>query len=157
MSWPKGVDVIEDLLVRGHLERVPADPDEAVYLLERARQHLATAQREAQQDPEIAYGALYAAARKALTAVLRHQGLRPTRQGGHEVVIAAAEAQLVPPAGPILRPYRRLRGQRAKGDYLASDGAIHPDDVETDLPAAKAIVEASAQVLPHMPVFVPRR
>lgn len=81
MSWPKGVDVIEDLLVRGHLERVPADPDEAVYLLERARQHLATAQREAQQDPEIAYGALYAAARKALTAVLRHQGLRPTRQG----------------------------------------------------------------------------
>jgi len=107
MSWQKGVDVIEDLLRRGHLERVPANSDEAEYLLDRSRRHLRTAEREAHEDPEIAYDALYAAARKALTAVLVQQGLRPTRDGGHEVVIEAAQAQLDPPAGPILRPYRR--------------------------------------------------
>lgn len=157
MSWQKGVDVIEDLLRRGHLERVPANSDEAEYLLDRSRRHLRTAEREAHEDPEIAYDALYAAARKALTAVLVQQGLRPTRDGGHEVVIEAAQAQLDPPAGPILRPYRRLRRQRAQGDYMASEGQIHPDDVVADLPAATRIVEAAADVVPHMPVFTPRR
>jgi HEPN domain-containing protein len=157
MSWAKGADVIEDLLARGHLEPVPADPAEAAYLLDRARRHLETARREAQEDPEIAYDALYAAARKALTAVLRQQGLRPTRQGGHEAVIQAAEAQLVPPAGPVLRPYRRLRSRRGQGDYLVSDGAVHREDVEADLPAARAIVDAAAEVVPHLPVYAPRR
>lgn len=33
MSWDKGRDVIEDLLSRGHLERVPANEDEAVTTL----------------------------------------------------------------------------------------------------------------------------
>jgi hypothetical protein len=108
-------------------------------------------------DPEIAYDALYGAARKALTAVLRQQGLRPTREGGHEVVIQAAEAQLVPPAGPILRPYRRLRRVRGAGDYQASEGAVHPEDVETDLPVAEKIVDSAADIVPHMPVFTPRR
>ena len=157
MTWNKGRDVIEDLLSKGHLEQVQADPDEALYLIERARRHLQTADREADDDPEIAYDALYAAARKALTAVLRQQGLRPTRQGGHEVVIQAAEAQLVPPLGPVLKPFRRLRRQRGQGDYLASEGAVSADDVHDDLPAAVAIVDAAAQVVPQMTVFVPRR
>jgi len=157
VSWAKGADVIEDLLGVGHLERVLANPDEAAYLLRRARQHLVTAEREAHEDPEIAYDALYAAARKALTAVLRQQGLRPTHQGGHQAVLEAADAQLVPPAGPILRPYRRLRDRRGKADYQGSEGAVHPEDVEADLPAARAIVDAAANVVPHMPVFVPRR
>jgi hypothetical protein len=157
MTWEKGREAVELLLASGHVERVTADPDEARYLLDRAGTHLATAQREADEDPEIAYDALYAAARKALTALLRQQGLRPTRQGGHEAVIQAAEAQLVPPLAAVLRPYRRLRRQRAEGDYLASEGAISPDDVRTDLAAATAIVAAAGDVVPHMSVFVPRR
>ena len=52
----------------------------------------ATAAELADDDPEIAYDALYAAARKALTAVLQQQGLRPTQAGGHEAVIQAAGA-----------------------------------------------------------------
>jgi hypothetical protein len=157
MTWQKGRDVIEDLLARGHLEQVPADPEEAAYLVDRARQHLTTAAREADDDPEIAYDALYAAARKSLTALLRQQGLRPTRNGGHEAVIQAAEAQLVPPLGDVLKPFRRLRRQRAAGDYLASEGAISSDDVLADLSASQAIVDAAARVVPEMPVFVPRR
>ncbi len=157
MSWDKGREVIEELMTRGHLEQVAADPAEATYLLERARTHLRTSAREAEDDPEIAYDALYAAARKALTAVLRQQGLRPTRGGGHEAVIHAAEAQLVPPLGQVLRPYRRLRRQRGQGDYQASEGAISPDDVRADLLAATAIVDAAATVIPQLPVYVARR
>ena len=64
MTWGKGREVIERLLDQRHLERVTADPDEAQYLIGRARRHLLTAGREADDDPEIAYDALYAAARK---------------------------------------------------------------------------------------------
>ena len=92
-----------------------------------------------------------------MTAVLRQQGLRPTREGGHEAVIQAAEAQLVPPAGPILGPYRRLRRMRGAGNYQAAEGAVRPDDVRADLPIADKIVEAAAEVVPHLPVFTPRR
>jgi hypothetical protein len=153
MSWDKGRSTITELLGAGHLERVPANSDEAEYLLVVARRHLITAQDLAGDDPEIAYDALYAAARKALTAVLIQQGLRPTRAGGHEAVIQAALAQFVPPLGDVLRPYRRLRRQRAQGDYLASEGAISSDDVNSDLPAAAAIVDAAARVVPSLPVF----
>ncbi len=75
MTWEKGRDVIEALLERRHLERVTANPADADHLLARARRHLATAAEIADDDPEIAYDALYAAARKALTAVLQQQGL----------------------------------------------------------------------------------
>jgi len=50
-----------------------------------------------------------------------------------------------------------LRDRRGKADYQGSEGAVHPEDVEADLPAAQAIVDAAANVVPHMPVFVPRR
>jgi hypothetical protein len=70
VSWEKGREVIEDLLEEGR------------HLLAKARTHLATATATAEADPEIAYDALYAAARKALTALLVEQGLRPTREGG---------------------------------------------------------------------------
>lgn len=55
----------------------------------KARAHLHTALAVAHDDPKIASDALYAAARKALTALLVQQGLRPTRAGGHEVTIGA--------------------------------------------------------------------
>ena len=74
----------------------------------KARAHLRTAAAVADDDSEIAYDALYAAARKALTTLLVQQGLRPTRAGGHEVTIEAATAQLVPLLGDVLRPFPRL-------------------------------------------------
>ena len=157
MSWAKGSDTVEQLLNVGHLERVLADPAEAQYLLSKAQVHLETADSLADDDPEIAYAALYSAARKALTAVLRQQGLRPTTKGGHEVVIQAAEAQLIPPLEQILRPFRQLKRTRGAGEYSALQGALTGDDVRADLPAARAIVEAARKVVPTMPVFNPAR
>lgn len=157
MTWDKGRDVIEDLLDRGHLERVTVNEAEAEHLLSKAHAHLRTAAGVADDDPEIAYDALYAAARKALTALLVHQGLRPTRVGGHEVTIEAAMAQLVPPLGDVLRPFRRLKRRRSQGDYAGAEDQIHAEDVEADLPAARAIVDAAARVLTQLTVFVPKR
>jgi hypothetical protein len=71
------------------------------------------------------------------------------------VVIEAAFAQLDPPAGPTLRPYRRLKRIRGGGDYEAEEGALHPDDVRADLPVARKIVDIATKVVPHMPVFTP--
>jgi hypothetical protein len=157
VSWDKGRGVIEDLLKRGQLEQVPGNEAEAQHLLEKAQSHLRTARDVSGQDPEIAYGALYAAARKALTAFLVQQGLRPTRAGGHEVVIEAVQAQLVPPLGDVLRPLRRIKRRRNDGDYAGSENRLHAEDVGADLPAAAAIVDAVERLLPEMTVFVPRR
>lgn len=156
MTWQKGRDAIEDLLGRGHLERVPANTAEAEHLLAKADAHLKTAVTVASTDPEIAYDALYAASRKALSALLLQQGLRPTRSGGHEVTIEAAYAQLVPPLGDVLRPFRRIKRRRNDGDYAGSEDQIHEDDIHADLPAATAIVDAVSRVLPQLTVFTPR-
>lgn len=40
---------------------------------------------------------------------------------------------------------------------MASEGAVEPADVRTDLDKAAAILAAARDVVPHMPVFVPRR
>jgi len=157
LTWNKGREDIESMLRAEHLERVPANHDESLHLMSKARTHLRTAEAQAHDDPEIAYDALYAGARKALTALLVEQGLRPTRSGGHEAVIQAAEAQFVPPMEARLRPYRRLRRRRGQGDYFGSEVEIHPDDVLADLPAAAAIVDMAEQLLAsgRLTVFVP--
>ena len=157
MSWGPGKTTIEDLLHHQKLEHIIANPAEAKHLLNKARVHLHTSLANADADPEIAYDALYAAARKALTALLMQQGLRPTRVGGHEAVIDAVEAQLVPPMGKTLHPYRNLRRMRASGDYLGASSALHSDDVMRDHPAAIAIVEMADKLLSSgtLPVFVP--
>jgi len=141
VTWGQGRAVVEDMLRRGHLERVPANRNESTHLLTKARIHLTTAAAIAGSDPETAYDALYSAARKALTAILVEQGLRPTREGGHEAAISAVEAQMDPPMGGTLRPYRRLRRRRGQGDYYGAADQVHPDDVALDLPAAAAIVD----------------
>jgi hypothetical protein len=157
MTWEKGRDTIEDLLHRGHLERIPANTTEAQHLLAKASSHLKTAAIVASTDPEIAYDALYAAARKALSALLVQQGLRPTRSGGHEVTVEAAYAQLVPPLGDVLRPFRRIKRRRNDGDCAGSEDQIHEEDIHADLPAATAIVDAVSRILSQLTVFTPRR
>jgi len=157
MTWAKGRETIEDQLRRGHLERVPANEAEAHHLMAKATAHLATAATVTGTDPEIAYDALYAAARKALASLLIQQGLRPTRSGGHEVAIEAAHAQLVPPLGDVLRPLRHIKRRRNDGDYAGSERQIHEEDIHADLPATTAIVDAAARILPQLTVFVPSR
>jgi hypothetical protein len=126
MSWQQGRAIIERLLDEHHLEQVPANPDLAQALLDQAKSHLTAAEREADLDPYVAYSALYDAARKALAALLQMQGLRPTSAGGHLTVLEAAQAQLDPPLGALLRPLERMRCTRHAAECPTSSTAVTP-------------------------------
>lgn len=156
MRWEPGRGRIEEMLhgTPPTLQRVQPSREHADRLLRQARAHLATAGKVAGDDPAGAYGLLYDAARKALTAVLENQGLRPTSRGGHLAAYHAVTAQLDPPLGRPLRPFDRLRRTRNDVEYPATDAEeVTADQVVDDLPKATAIVELAAQVLDEMSPF----
>lgn len=66
----------------------------------------------ADEDPDGGYALAYDAVRKSLTAMLAAQGLRPTRTGGHVVVIEVARALLDPPYGDLITSAEAMRRQR---------------------------------------------
>jgi hypothetical protein len=136
------------------LTQVTADEELARSILRLASLHVATAEREAEFDPYMAYSALSDAARKALTALLQMQGLRPSRAGGHIAVLEACKAQLDPPLGKILEPLDRMRRIRHLGEYPSVSSAIVGDDVHADIPKAREIVDMAARVVDQLPVFV---
>ena len=95
------------MLADSQLQRVPASREHADRLILQARMHLV--RREISEgDPAGGYTLVYDAARKALTAVLENQGLRPTSSRGHLAVYEATRAQLDPPMG-----YGHLTGSAA--------------------------------------------
>ena len=108
--WRKGEHVIERLLEVRHLERTPADPDITGALRAAAARHIGSARACAGTDPEGSYALAYDAVRKAATALLAHQGLRPTSAGGHIAVVEAIEAQF-----PISLGCGLLSGRAAAG------------------------------------------
>jgi hypothetical protein len=139
-------------MAKGHIEAVPPSPDSADALITQARTHLKSAAILADSDSALAFDALHAANRKALTAVLLIQGLRPTRDGGHVSVYEAVRAQLDPPLGPVLLPYSRVRRARNAGDYLTE---VPPNsvDVLVELPRCEAIVDLAERMLGQMPPY----
>lgn len=140
------------MLASGQLERIPPNRDAAGALLGKAQTHLQSAAALAASDVELAYDALHAANRKALTAVLLVQGLRPTREAGRAGVFEAVRAQLHPPLGPTLAPYTRIRRARNAGDYLDELPAT-ANDVAADLPLCRAIVDMAVKLVDQMPPY----
>lgn len=156
MRWEQGRDRIQAMLggTPATLQRVQPSREHADRLLRQARAHLVTAAKAAGEDPSGAYGMLYDAARKALTAVLENQGLRATTRGGHLAVYEAVTAQLDPPLGRKLRPFDRLRRTRNDAEYPATDAEeLTAEQVADDLPKATVIVEVAEQVLDQMSAF----
>jgi hypothetical protein len=113
--WAKGADQITALIDARHLQRVLADSDIEAALLTSARRHIHSARSTAADDPEAAYSLAYDAARKSATALLAHQGLRPTTSGGHVAVVDAVRAQF--PGVPGLTSLDRLRRRRNQAEY----------------------------------------
>jgi HEPN domain-containing protein len=103
------------MLEQRDLQRVAADSETAGSLLASARRHVDSARRTLDSDPEAAYTLAYDAARKSATALLAHQGLRPTSAGGHIVVVEVIRAQF--PAVPGLSSLDRLRRRRNQAEY----------------------------------------
>ena len=152
MSWEQGRSTIEDMLRKGTLERVPPSIDAAQSLLGVAERHLGSALVLADNDVVLAYDALHGANRKALTAILVAQGLRPTRAGGHIAVYEAVHAQLEPPLGRDLAIYNRVRRTRNAGDYRDEHESVAAD-VIADHPGCQKIVDIATRVIGQMPPF----
>jgi len=126
MRWDQGRTVVERMLADQQLQRVPASREQADRLIAQARTHLSSAANIRAADPPGGYALVYDAARKALTAVLENQGLRPRTRGGHLAVYDAVRAQLDPPLGKTLRPFDRMRRQRNDAEYPPSNAPASP-------------------------------
>jgi hypothetical protein len=87
--WRKGEEQVAGLVEQRHLQQVAADSQTAAALLASAGRHVDSARRTVDTDPEAAYALAYDAARKSATALLAHQGLRPTTSGGHIAIVDA--------------------------------------------------------------------
>jgi hypothetical protein len=155
MRWNQGREVIDRMLADSELQRVPASREHADRLIVQARKHLVSANEISEDDPAGGYTLVYDAARKALTAVLENQGLRPTTtRGGHLAVYEATRAQLDPPLGQVLRPFDRIRRRRHEVEYPPTDAPqVNSDDVREDAVKAAAIVDLSERVLDQMSPF----
>lgn len=135
------------LLRTRRLEQVPADTGTAAARIAVAHQHLDTAGRLLAEglDLEIAYTALYDAARKAVTSAMLAAGLRAAnRTGAHEAVAVWCTETLGRRAAAARR-FDALRRRRNRSEY--DDLVLGRADVEADLADATAIVAAAVAAI----------
>lgn len=145
--WAQGQQVVERLLRERHLQQVVADADTVTALLEAASRRIATAVSAVDGDPEGAYSLAYDAARKAATALLAHQGLRPTSTGGHIAVVETIRAQF--PKVPGLASLDRLRRRRNQSEYPQprSYDPIEPDEAADAVAVARDCLASARRLL----------
>ena len=106
------------------------------------------------EDPPGGYALAYDGARKALTAILENEGLRPTTRGGHLAVFEAVRAQLDPPMGRVIRQFNRMRVRRHDAEYPPTDSPeITPTDVREDQATAEGLIEIATRLLDEMSPF----
>ena len=149
--WPVGEIVIEGMIERREIEIVEASREHADLLMHQAEGHLLSAGPLTHTDPPSAFALLYDGTRKAMTAILARQGLRPTRAGGHLAVQEAIEAQLGPNAKVVVRPFRALRRRRHESEYPSiGDPPVTEVEAVEGLDDARAIVEAMGRLLPRL-------
>lgn len=154
--WEQGRADVDRLIAQGRLERVAPNQQHAQVLLAQARRAVQSAVVLASTEDTItAFTAAYDAARKALTAILLNQGLRPgSGEGGHAVLREAVLAQLEPPSQPAVRAFGWMRQTRNSSAYPQPDRATATDHEVTDgIEAAHAIIQVAEKVIPVMPVY----
>lgn len=98
MTWARGRATVDKLLAEGRLEPVSGAAADGRTWLASAGALLESARRESGHNPEAAYVLAYDAARKASTALVVQQGLRPKATGHHVTVERVVRAQF---AGPF--------------------------------------------------------
>ena len=113
MTWQRGKSEVEGLIDQGEIERVPPSDQLAERLLTEAQRHLAAATDIADQDPTGSFQLAYDAARKACSAPLAVQGLRPTTRRGHVAVEDVVRAQF----DGDFHHFQRLRRKRRDSEY----------------------------------------
>ena len=131
---------VADLLASGRLEIVPPDRAVAELRLARATHHLTTAATLIVVDGEVAYNALYDAARKSVTSHMLAYGFRaPSGLGAHEAVGIYAIERIPDVTGGVAQ-YQRLRRTRNRSEY--NDFVLGQAQIASDLRHATNIVAA---------------
>ncbi|HET6919282.1 MAG TPA: hypothetical protein VFI46_07440 [Jiangellaceae bacterium] len=147
VRWERGADQIEAMLERDELQHVAGGSDAAYSLLGMADRHVDAAKACVHIDAAGAYALAYDATRKAGTALLAHQGLRPTTRGGHIAVVEATEAQV--PNVPGLRSLDRLRRRRNQAEYPDPTGydPITIDEAQEAITVASQAVDTTRRII----------
>lgn len=140
-TWPVGKDLIESLIDREDLKLVDPDRDGAQTILEHAENHLASASKITESDPQGSIAMSYDAARKSMASVLLTQGLRPAGKDTHRVTAEAIEAQLGR-ISQVVRPFHRMRQDRREAEYYNKMTTYLEQDAVQTLKDATSIVES---------------
>lgn len=143
--WKRGESEVEALLASGELQKLTGAAANGERLLEKAAVTLTTAKTAVVTDPDSAFVLAYDSARQALTALLAHQGLRPTTKGGHYAVEQAARAQF----GPGFRQFGALRRRRNELEYPERPGDDATGDEASEAIENAGAILAAAQSLLH--------
>jgi HEPN domain-containing protein len=148
--WKGGEVEVEGLIAAGDLQKLTGDAANGDRFLEKAATTLETARSAIERDPDSAYVLAYDAARQALTALLGHQGLRPTTKGGHYAVEQAARAQF----GSGFRQFGALRRRRNELEYPERPGDDATDDEAREaVESAQTIITAAEGLLDQLGLF----
>ena len=148
--WKRGESDVEALLAAGELQKLTGAAANGERLLEKAAVTLRTARSAVETDPDSAFVLAYDAARQALTALLAHQGLRPTTKGGHYAVERAVRAQF----GPGFRQFGALRRRRNELEYPERPGDdATQDEASAAIENAEAILTAAQDLLDQFGLF----
>ncbi len=141
--------VIDQMLLRGQVTRVAPNREQSDQLLTQAEAHLRSAKLLRETDIAGAFVLAYDAARKALTAILVNQGLKPRGEGAHALLAEAVGSQLA--SALDLSGFGWMRTTRNATEY-GSDR--HPsatvNDVDEAVDMATTIHQRARLVLDHM-------
>lgn len=152
--WEQGRAVVDDLLAKKHLQRVPANTELANSYLDQARAHLEVSEASVDKDPIGSFQLAYDAARKALASLLLVQGLRPTSAGGHIAVYEAVMAQFGKGMGEVIRPFTSMRRLRNSSEYPSlEDPVANSEDAQRAQVQANGMLDAAARVIDRLPVY----
>lgn len=148
--WKRGEAEVEGLIAAGDVQKLGGDAANGERLLKKAATTLETARSAIERDPDSAVVLAYDASRQALTALLAHQGLRPTTKGGHYALEQAVRAQF----GPGFRQFGALRRRRNELEYPERPG----DDATIEeasgaVEHAAAIINAAQGLLAQLGLF----
>jgi len=148
--WKRGEAEVEGLIAARDLQQLIGEAANGTRLLARAAVTLGTARSAAERDPDSAFVLAYDAARQAVTALLAHQGLRPTTKGGHYAVEQVARAQF----GPAFRQFGALRRRRNELEYPERPGdEATVAEANESIENAQAIITAAQGLIDEVGLF----
>lgn len=148
--WRRGEAEVESLIASGELQQLTGEAANGKPFLAKAHVTMETARIAAERDPDSSFVLAYDAARQALTALLVHQGLRPTSRGGHYAVERAVRAQF----GDGFRQFGALRRRRNELEYPERPGDEATEQEAADsIEKARAIIAAVEGLIDQLGIF----